>query len=265
MTILSIIVNIATAVMIVIYWDSLKEIYLGLPNIKQNWWFFIQNGVPKLPFKTIIVEIMFVSVGSLIALLTLRLVYKKSILFEIFFLKVFILTISLQSIRIWQLFLRIHNTSYFSNTLVSKATLFFLLLAIGVLFVATFNFSYNKIQKKSQLFYFTILLSLSLAIITPLELDIIIPNTLVNSLVDIKYFSFFYISIQSLSILNLLPIQLRNDKKYGWIIVAYILFGIGTNLIYFFIPILFIPGLFLIIIGCVLYMKQIYKTNLWTN
>jgi hypothetical protein len=198
---------------------------------------------------------------SIITSLLLFHYFKKKISPEIFFFILFILSLSLQSVRLFQFQLLLMNMSPFFGVIVTRFYHFFRLFGVFCLFASSLFPIGVKFQKFGTILLTILLLSFTIAALMPID-----PTTMDNNFLyrvgDNTSIQIMTISVRVLTIINFTRVALTTkSRNYLLILIASFLIIAGDMLL-LVLPIPLIAFSF-ILAGTLIYSRSIYNYYLW--
>lgn len=187
--------------------------------------------------------------------------FKKKISPEVFFFILFILTLSLQSIRLFQLQMLMLEVSPFYGVIISRMFYFFKLFGIFSLFASSLFPIGVQFQK-----FGTILISILLISFTIAALMAIDPTAMnihfVYEISDNTSLLIMTLSIRILTIVNFIRVAITTrSRSYLAVLIASILIIAGDEML-LLIQIPIIP-IILIMTGTIIYSRSLYTYYLW--
>lgn len=198
---------------------------------------------------------------SLITSLLLFHYFKKKISPEIFFFILFVISLSLQSIRLFQFQLLLLNAAPFFGVIITRVYYFFNLFGIFCLFASSLFPIGIKFQKFGTILLSILLISFTISALMPIDSTLMNKYFLYN-ISDNSSILLMTLSVRVLTILNLVRIAITTkSKNYILILIASILIITGDELLLYF-PIPFFAFI-LILIGTLIYSRSIYNYYLW--
>ena len=227
--------------------------------------FFYLNNDNFLPIDnsilwTIITSIILFSYSTITSLLLFH-YFKKKISPEIFFFILFIVSLSLQSVRLFQFQLIMIQSSPFFGVIITRAFYFFKLFSLFCLFASSLFPIGVKFQKFGTILLSLFLLSFTISALLPIDITNMNSNFLyeISDRTSILIMTF---SIRVLTIINFTRVALTTkSKNYVLILIASLLIIIGDELLLIFpIPLV---AFILILTGTILYSRSIYNFYLW--
>jgi len=224
-----------------------------------------QNNIPAEEIRSsifwTIITASFLFGFSVISSLLLFHYFKKKISPEIFFFILFILALSLQSVRLFQFQLLLINVSPFFGVLITRLYYFFRLFGLFCLFASSLFPIGIKFQKFETILISILLISFTLSALMPID------STFMNSyflytISDSSSILLMTLSIRVLTIVNLARVAITTkSKNYILVLISSVLIIAGDELLLFFpIPLIAIT---LILIGTAIYSRSIYNYYLW--
>ena len=198
---------------------------------------------------------------SIITSLLLFHYFKKKISPEIFFFILFILSLSLQSIRLFQFQLLLLNVSPFFGVLITRLYYFFRLFGLFCLFASSLFPIGIKFQKFGTILLSILLISFTISTLIPID------STQMNSyflyyISDSSSILLMTLSIRVLTIVNLARVAITTkSKNYILVLISSVLIITGDELLLLFPIPLF--AFILILVGTAIYSRSIYNYYLW--
>ena len=189
--------------------------------------------------------------------------FKKSSSPEIFFFRLFLLTLPLHSIRL--VFILAFNKLLPQTTLVllTRFDIFIKLFALFSIFTSgLFPLGVNY-QKFKYIFIGYSLIALSVSIKFPIDITAVTNQLLFKTSEEISY-ALICIGIEILTFINyLMASYIKNTRNYIGIAFGILFSLIGYELLSFTSFPTLIPGTVLLIAGIYIYGRQIYSIYLW--
>lgn len=207
-----------------------------------------------------IVTASFLFVFSMISSILLFHYFKKKISPEIFFFILFILSLSLQSVRLFQLQLIMLQVSPFYGVLISRVFYFFKLFGMFCFFASSLFPVGVQFQKFGIILIIILLLSFTISALMPID-----PTRMnirfLYEISDPESLLVMTFSIRILTIINFIRVSLTTrSKNYLMVLIASVLIIAGDELLLVF-P---FPAISIIIVlGTILYSRSLYRYYLW--
>ena len=198
---------------------------------------------------------------SLISSLLLFHYFKKKISPEIFFFILFILSLSFQTVRLFQFQLLVLNLSPFFGVIITRFYYFFRLFSIFCLFSSSLFPIGVKFQKIGTILISILLLAFTISALMPID-----PTSMsihfLYQISDRTSIMIMILSIRLLTLINFTRVAITTkSKNYLIILLASFMIIIGDELL-LILPVPLI-AFSLIMIGTVLYSRSIYTYYLW--
>ncbi|MBN2657499.1 MAG: hypothetical protein JXR86_10585 [Spirochaetales bacterium] len=187
--------------------------------------------------------------------------FKKKVSPEIFFFVLFVLSLSLQSIRLFQLQLLLMQISPFFGVLITRAYYFFKLFGIFCLFASSLFPIGVQFQKFGTILISILLLSFTISALMPID------PTRMNSfflyeISDSMSLLVMTLSIRFLTVINFIRVSLTTrSRNYLAVLIAAVLIITGDELL-FVLPVPFI-SIILLLTGTIIYSRSLYTYYLW--
>jgi hypothetical protein len=198
---------------------------------------------------------------SIISSLLLFHYFKKKISPEIFFFILFILSLSLQSIRLFQFQLLLLNVSPFFGVIITRLYYFFKLFGLFCLFASSLFPVGIKFQKFGTILISILLISFTISALMPIDSTSMNSYFLYN-IGDSSSILLMTLSIRILTIVNLTRVAITTkSRNYVLVLIAAALIIAGDELL-LLLPIPLV-AFFMISIGTVMYSRSIYNYYLW--
>lgn len=198
---------------------------------------------------------------SIISTISLFHYFKKKISPEIFFFILFLLSLSLQSIRLFQFQLLLLNVSPFFGVVITRMFYFFKLFGVFCFFASSLFPAGIKFQKFGTILLSLLLISFTISALMPIDSTVMNSYFLYN-ISDSSSILLVTLSIKVLTIINLSRVTISTkSKNYILILIASAFIIIGEELL---LP-LSIPlvGIIMIVFGTIIYSRSIYNYYLW--
>lgn len=216
-----------------------------------------------IPPNSSLITMYAITIISFASMLTLQILYKKTLSGEVIFFTVFLLCLSLQSIRIIPLLIK--TESFIINTFITRLALFLKFLAIFSLFGSSlFSHSIKK-QKVGSWIILSILCSLTISSVINLN-SLYDPNTLLSPIIfHGQELTITFIGM-ILILLNFIKASFDSKNK------EFILLGVGSFLItlglqFSFITLSttwFIVTIGLLLVGSFMFIRSVHNISLWS-
>lgn len=219
----------------------------------------VEDVTKSLHWTVLTAAILFVF--SITSTLFLYHYFKKKISPEIFFFILFVLSLSLQSIRLFQFQLLLLNVSPFFGVVNTRVFYFFKLFGVFCFFAASLFPVGIKVQKFGTILISLLLISFTISALMPIDSTQMNRSFLYN-ISDSFSILLVTISIKILTIINLSRVTISTkSKNYILILIASVFIIIGEELLLtLYVPLL---GIFMIVIGSIIYSRSIYNYYLW--
>lgn len=198
---------------------------------------------------------------SIISSLLLFHYFKKKISPEIFFFILFILSLSLQSIRLFQFQLLILKVSPFFGVIITRLYYFFKFFGVFCFFSASLFPVGIKFQKIGTILLSILLISFTISALMPID-STIMNRYFLYEISDSTSILLMILSIRFLTIINFTRVAISSkSKNYVLVLISSALIIFGEELL-LLLPIPLI-AFFLILAGTVIYSRSIYNYYLW--
>ena len=198
---------------------------------------------------------------SLITSLLLFHYFKKKISPEIFFFVLFIISLSLQSVRLFQFQLLILHVSPFFGVIVTRVFYFFRFFGVFCFFASSLFPIGIKFQKFGTILLSIFLLSFTISALMPIDLTDMNRYFLYN-ISDRTSLLIIILSVRVLTIINFIRVAITTkSRNYILVLIASILIIAGDELL-LILPIPLV-AFSMILSGTVLYSRSIYNYYLW--
>lgn len=209
-------------------------------------------------------QIIVFSITTLIFFTTIfiQVFYKKSLSAEVLLLVIFLVSLSVQSIRIIEPL--INYDSYIITLIIARTSIFFKYFALlSLLGASLFSFSIKK-QKIGSWVLISILISLILSVIIHFNTGIV-ENNLLPKIIYAREEIVISAAIMIITVLTFIKSGFdAKNMQYVYLGIASFLLTLSLEMT--FISLALIPGIFtccLLTAGIVLYLKSIHTIILW--
>jgi len=198
---------------------------------------------------------------SIITSLLLFHYFKKKISPEIFFFILFILSLSLQTIRLFQFQLISLDLSPYFGVIVTRVFYFFRLFGLFCFFASSLFPIGVKFQKFGTILLSIFLLSFTISTLVPID-PTNINSDFLYKISDSTSILIMILSIRLLTIVNFTRAAITSkSKSYLMILIASALIITGEELL--FINPFPLASFILILIGTIFYSRSVYNFYLW--
>ncbi len=229
------------------------------------WWFIFKDIIssPNLLFN-VLASILCLLLFSLSGNAGLRNLFRKTASPEIFFTITFIICLSLENLRTGIIITRVLSLSVYLSTALSQGVIFSRIFALLCLLVSSLYAVGMKYNNYPTLLGGVLLLSLTLAIIIPVDSTMLQVNFL-HKLGDERGYMFLHFVLGLLIFLNYLVACLfRRSRRFLLIGAGALMLLIGKDLLYFGVtPLITGLGILLLTGGTVLFSRQVGNFYLW--
>ncbi|MBB6482357.1 hypothetical protein [Spirochaeta isovalerica] len=200
-------------------------------------------------------------VFSIITSLVLFHYFKKKVSPEIFFFILFILSLSLQSIRLFELQLIMIQVSPFYGVLITRAYYFFRLFGVFCFFASSLFPIGVQFQKLGTILISILLLSFTISALMPIDPTRMNGFFLYN-ISDSLSLLVMTLSIRVLTVINFIRVSLTTrSRNYLAVLIAAVLIIAGDELLLLLpVPLISITLLFT---GAIIYSRSLYTYYLW--
>ncbi len=213
------------------------------------------------PLFGIITTSPLIFVFSIISTIILFHYFKKKNFPEIFFFVLFILSLSLQTIRLFQIPLLLLNISPYFGVIITRLFYFFKFFGLFCLFATSLFPIGIKFQKFEIMLLTILLLSFTISALMPID-PTTLNVTLLYKVTDRSSIFIMIISIRLLTIINFVRVAVSSkSKNYLFVLISAFFLIFGDDLM-LFIPFPFV-SLILLLIGTAIYTRSIYSYYLW--
>ena len=233
-----------------------------LSLINQNRW-LTSRAVSAGPYARALLSNGITAFAALLGALILNLGFRHSSSQEIFYFQLFLLCLSLLSVRLYSYGAEWLRLPLSSSIIISRATLFLRFSSLLFLLLSGISVFDNRFQKSDPFFLAAVVIAFGLASTIPMS-DRFIQNTLtylpVNELR--LYFLFFIIKL-------IIPINFlwffyqRKTVDYFILTLATVLCVTGETMLFYMSFLNCVAGLLFLAAGTVLFSHRIYKLYLW--
>lgn len=187
--------------------------------------------------------------------------FKKKISPEIFFFILFVISLTFQSVRMFQLQLILMETPPVYGVIITRMFYFFRLFGVSCFFAASLFPIGVQFQKFGTILISILLLSFTVAALIPVDLTLMNRN-LLYELSDGSTFQIMTMSIRVLTIVNFIRAAVTSESKnYFIVLIAALMIVTGDALLLVLSSPLLPFGL--IIGGTVMYGRSLYRYYLW--
>ncbi len=258
---LSVILNGIILYFLAVHLQEMEQ-YHPLSLIRQSRWLGTGNGSP-LPFGRLLLLHGASSSLPLLASLVLILCFRHSSSQEIFYFQLFLLSLSLISIRLYSYGAAWYHLPFSVTVRISRAVLFFRFSGLLFLLLSGISVFDNRIQKSDPFFPFALVVSFGLAATIPVS-SRFIQNTLTYLPVNELSLFFLFLIIKLIIPINFLWFfYQRKTIDYFILTTATILCITGETLLFYMTFYSCVGGLILLLSGTILFSHRIYKLYLW--
>jgi len=239
--------------------DDLFSISLITDSLDRLERFSSNSAYASLYWAIITASILFVF--SIITSLFLFHYFKKKISPEIFFFILFILSLSLQSIRLFQLQLLMLQVSPFFGVIITRVYYFFKLFGVFCFFASSLFPIGVQFQKFGTILISILLLSFTISALMPID-PTSMNNNFLYEVSDSISLLVMTLSVRFLTVINFIRVSLTTrSRNYIAILVAAIMIILGDELLIVMpVPLLSIA---LIFTGTIIYSRSLYTYYLW--
>ncbi|MBA7473294.1 MAG: hypothetical protein GH155_01255 [Spirochaeta sp.] len=201
---------------------------------------------------------------SLFANMALRNLYIKTSSLEVFFLFLFLLSLTLESLRGLAVLPHSLNAPLYIRNILSRSVYWGRVFGLLCLFTSSLYGVGFKYSNHSALVIALLLISLVLGSILPLDITAT-RGELLYKLGDSKGYMFLSYTLGLLLIINFLAAAfIRLSKRFLIIALAGLLLLVGRELVFSTLePLFFLPGLVLLVLGTFIFSRQIGVFYLW--
>lgn len=240
--------------------EAVGRIYESYP-----WWYKFNElpGMRELLFN-VLASILALLLFSLIANAGLGNLYRKTASPEMFFMLLFIISLSLEALRIGIVFMEVWTMPVYFSITITRAVIFSRIFALLCLLISSLYAVGMKYSHHSTLLAGLLILSVALASIIPIDSTIFQVN-LLHKLGDKRGYLFINLILGLLMFLNYLVASLiRRSSRFLAIAGASLLLYLGKELLYFGIsPFSTGLGLLFLSVGTLVFSRQIGIFYLW--
>lgn len=224
-------------------------------------YFLLHDG---LLFKELHLALLILLLFSLFANIALRNLYIKTSSLEVFFLFLFLFSLTFESLRGFAILPYSLNAPLYIRNILSRSLYWGRLFGLLCLFTSSLYGVGFKYSNHSALAIALLFISLVLCSILPLEITAI-QGELLYKLGDRKGYMFLRYSLGLLLIINFLAAAfIRSSKRFLIIALAVLFFLVGRELIFISLqPLFFIPGFVLVVLGTLIFSREIGLFYLW--
>jgi len=217
-----------------------------------------------LLFKELHLGLLILLLFSLFANAVLRNLYIKTSSLEVFFLFLFLLSLTLESLRGLAILPHFLNAPLYIRNILSRSVYWGRVFGLLCLFTSSLYSVGFKYSNHGALVIALLFISLVLCSILPLDITAI-QGELLYKLGDRKGYMFLSYTIGVLSIINFLAAGfIRLSKRFLIIALANVLLLGGRELVFSGLqPLFFLPGLILLVLGTFIFSRQIGLFYLW--
>jgi len=259
---ISLIINGFLAYRLYLIRNDIALLYNESDIISQKWWFFVSTGKIYswiLP----IFSVFFLSIISLLSNAILNIYFRKTSSQEMFYFRLFLLTLSFTSLRVINFFIIKQHYGMNYHVLLTRISYFLQLLGHGCLFLSGIAIFDKKFQKMSTIFLSVLITSLVISVIIPINRDFYL-GSLLNPLTDEVTFFMFYILFQILILFNFLLYAYYRKSRDNLAMAFGVLMVLLANEMSFFLNITGLICLILIMpLGIFLFSRKIFNLYLW--
>lgn len=260
---ISLIINGALLFLMIAHHGELSRLS-PLSRTGQNWWF----DRHLLPESTRFFLFQFsaqlvLSFGALIISLSLFLLFKRSSSQEIFYFQLFLLCLSLFSLRLFSYPLSLMRMPFSYTVLLCRSVLFFRFGSLLFLLLTGLSVFDSRFQKSDPFFLSALLIALSLAATIPMS-DLFIGNTLTYQTTNELNLFFLFIIVETIIPLNFLWFfYQRKTADYLILTLSTLMVMVAENFTFYLTVPGSIAGLILLLAGSILFSHRIYRLYLW--
>lgn len=241
---------------------SLLQEFHPLSSLVQNWWFKTETA-PSAGLKPIIFIHGLIAFATLSGSLALNLSFKRSSSQEIFYFQLFILCLSLLSLRLFSYVIALYHLPFAYTVLLSRAILFFRFNSLLFLLLSGLSVFDSRFQKSDPFFLASLVISLCLAATIPMGSQFI-SNTLSYLPVNELSLFFLFLIIKLIIPVNFLWfVYQRKTVDYIILTGATLLCIVAESMIYYMTYMSCFLGVLCLSVGTALFSNRIYKLYLW--
>lgn len=217
-----------------------------------------------LLFKELHLGLLILLLFSLSTNMALRNLYIKTSSLEVFFLFLFLLSLTLESLRGLAALPHSLNAPLYIRNILSRSVYWGRVFGLLCLFTSSLYGVGLKYSNHSALVITLLFISLVLGSILPLDITTI-QGELLYKLGDRKGYMFLSYTLGLLLIINFLAAAfIRSSKRFLIIALAGLLLLVGRELVFLSLqPLFFLPGLVLLVLGILIFSRQIGLFYLW--
>jgi hypothetical protein len=215
-------------------------------------------------FKELHLGLLILLLFSLSTNMALRNLYIKTSSLEVFFLFLFLLSLTLESLRGLATLPHSLNAPLYIRNILSRSVYWGRVFGLLCLFTSSLYGVGFKYSNHSALVIALLFISLVLGSILPLDITAI-QGELLYKLGDRKGYMFLSYTLGLLLIINFLAAAfIRSSKRFLIIALAGLLLLVGRELVFLSLqPLFFLPGLVLLVLGTLIFSRQIGLFYLW--
>ncbi|MDC7219053.1 MAG: hypothetical protein PQJ59_03870 [Spirochaetales bacterium] len=233
-----------------------------LSLVEQNWWFqdYI-DGTTRLG-QILLMHGIF-TFTTLIGTLIIGLTFKRSSSQEIFYFQLFLLCLSLLTLRLGSYAVAWYSLPFSYSVLLSRTVLFFRFSALLFLLLSGLSVFDSRFQKSDPFFLAAVVISFCLAATVPMGGQFI-GNTLSYLPTGELNLFFLFLIVKLIIPINFLWfVYQRKTVDYVMLTLACLLAIVAESLLFYMTFLSFFLGMSCLLIGGFLFSHRIYKLYLW--
>lgn len=258
----SLILNVFILYRIIIILPDITKIYEA-GNVKIQRWWFIYDNIDQTNWMFSLGLVIGISLLSLLINTILNFFFRKTSSQEMFYFRMFLLTLSLYSIRSFHYFVQINHFGMYYHVLITRVMYFLRLMGMSCLFLSGIAIYEKKFQRMSTIFIAVLLASSIIAIIVPINQDFYL-GSLINPLTDELTFFMFFLVLQFLILLNfILYVYHRSSWANAGMLLGMFMILTCCDLYFYMNRVGMVASLALIPLGSYLFSRKIFYLYLW--
>jgi len=250
-----------------LYWlfiilPEVAKIYESGPVSVQNWW-FLYSSSGNFNWELSLGLVMGLSLLSLLVNAGLNIFFRKTSSQEMFYFRMFLLTLSLYSVRSLHFYIQINHFGLYYHVLITRVLYFLRLMGTGCLFLSGIAIYEKKFQRMSTIFLAVLMASSIIAIIIPINQEFYL-GSLINPLTDELTFFMFFLVLQFLILLNyLLYVYYRSSWANIGMFSGILLILLCGDFFFYMNTTGMIVALIFLPLGSYLFGRKIFYLYLW--
>lgn len=228
----------------------------------QKWWFLYSRNV-DINWKLSLGLVLGISLLSLLINFVLNFFFRKTSSQEMFYFRMFLLTLSLYSIRCLHFFIQLNHFGLYYHVLITRVLYFLRLMGMGCLFLSGIAIYEKKFQRMSTIFLAVLLASSIIAVIIPVNQDFYL-GSLINPLTDELTFFMFFLVLQFLVLLNyLLYVYYRSSWDNLGMLIGVLMILLCSDFFFYINTAGMISSLLCLPLASYLFSRKIFFLYLW--